>query len=133
MVLGEYCIGLNVKNIQSSLKFYELLGFSILDGGFMNNEFPDTEHTKWLILDNGHTRICLFQGYFSDNVITFNPLNVLEVQESLKNHGLPFVKEVDLDNPKERKLAIICDPDGNQIMFDQKINRSKDLFLNIDP
>jgi len=115
MKLGEFSISLAVKNIDSSLNFYGALGFKCIDGGHINNDFPDSEAMKWCILQNGSIKIGLFQGMFNNNILTFNPTSVLGIQKHLKKENISLIKEVS----ESDKSIVLIDPDGNQIMFEK--------------
>jgi catechol-2,3-dioxygenase len=115
MNLGKFSLSLAVKDIDKSLDFYKKLGFEVIDGGHMNSDFPDSDDAKWRIMKNESATIGLFQGMFESNILTFNPSDSLQLQQKLKDSGVSFTKEA-----SENDLsAILSDPDGNMIMFDQ--------------
>lgn len=118
MELGQFSISLPVKNMKSSIDFYQKLGFEIIDGGHMNKGFPDGENTSWRILKSTSVVIGLFQGMFEESIMTFNPKDVRSIQKELKAKGVKLIKEADekTDGPEH---IILTDPDGNQIMMDQ--------------
>jgi catechol 2,3-dioxygenase-like lactoylglutathione lyase family enzyme len=118
MELGPFSISLRVKDIGKSLSFYELLGFKILDGGHVHQGYPDTEHTKWRILEHEGVKIGLFQGMFDQNIMTFNPTDVRGIQKILKAAGVKLSLEAD-ETTTGPAYITLEDPDGNQIMFDQ--------------
>jgi len=118
MNLGTFSLSLKVKSIEESIDFYSKLGFKIIDGGHQNEVFPDTAQMKWRILQHESLKIGLFQGMFEQNILTFHPNNVLEIQQKLKIEGITFVKEA-VENSTEENSAILTDPDGNQIMLEQ--------------
>ena len=64
MELGAFSVGLAVKDLEASRKFYEKFGFKAFLGDPSKN---------WLILKNGGHVIGLFQGMFEKNILTFNP------------------------------------------------------------
>src|SRR5204863_671476 len=64
MQLGNFCISLAVKDIKLSKAFYEKLDFKQVSGKLEQN---------WVVLQNGTTKIGLFQGMFEKNSLTFNP------------------------------------------------------------
>lgn len=119
MELGNFSLSLKVEDMESSLSFYEKLGFKVIDGGHINQGFADTDTMKWRILESPAVKIGLFQGMFEDNILTFNPKNVLEIQNNLKQNGISFIKEADENSADGFISAILTDPDGNQIMLDQ--------------
>lgn len=118
MDLGQFSISLAVKNMNSSLDFYQNFGFEIIDGGHMNQGFPDSENSSWRILKSGHTVIGLFHGMFDDNLMTFNPKDVRSIQKELKKKNVALIKEAD-ETTTGPEHIILTDPDGNQIMLDQ--------------
>ncbi|MEM6735179.1 MAG: VOC family protein [Bacteroidota bacterium] len=118
MNLGQFSISLSVKNLEVSLDFYQKLGFEIIDGGHMNQGFPDTDSTSWRILKSGDAVIGLFHGMFEETIMTFNPLDVRSIQKELKKKGVSLIKEAD-EKTEGPEHIIMTDPDGNQIMFDQ--------------
>ena len=119
MNLGNFSISLNVKDIDASVGFYEKLGFKVIDGGHTNQGFADNDTMKWRILENPSVKIGLFQGMLENNILTFNPGNVIEIQSALKNNGITFIKEANENSRDAYVSAILADPDGNQIMLDQ--------------
>jgi catechol 2,3-dioxygenase-like lactoylglutathione lyase family enzyme len=118
MDLGQFSISLPVKDMTASLKFYQNLGFEIIDGSHKNEGFPDTENTSWRILQSGNAVIGLFHGMFEDSIMTFNPKDVRSIQKELKAKGVNLIKEAD-ENSDGPEHIIMTDPDGNQIMMDQ--------------
>ncbi|NND06778.1 MAG: VOC family protein [Saprospiraceae bacterium] len=117
--LGTFSISLAVKNMQSSLSFYEALGFQVIDGGHVNSGFPDTEKSKWRILASQETKIGLFEGMFPENILTFYPPDVRAIQRDLKASGIPVLKEAD-ETTQGPESIILEDPDGNRILLDQQ-------------
>ena len=69
MDLGNFSLSLAVKDIAVSRAFYEAFDFAVIAG---------EQEQGWLILRNGDAKIGLFQGMFEANIITFNPLDVLD-------------------------------------------------------
>lgn len=118
MNLGQFSLSLPVKDMEASLEFYTNLGFEIIDGGHMNEGFPDSESTSWRILKNGHAVIGLFHGMFENSIMTFNPTDVRGIQKELKSKGVSFIKEAN-ESTEGPEHIIMTDPDGNQIMLDQ--------------
>ena len=123
MDLGAFSISLTVKDLETSKKFYENLGFSIFGGDASQN---------WLILKNGDHIIGLFQGMFDKNSLTFNPgwdqnantlesfTDVREIQKKLKARGMKILSEAD-ENTTRPASIILEDPDGNPILIDQHV------------
>jgi catechol 2,3-dioxygenase-like lactoylglutathione lyase family enzyme len=118
--LGAFSLSLSVKDLQVSIAFYEKLGFSKLGGDGEN----------FIILQSGQTVIGLFQGMFEGNMMTFNPgwdqnggeteafTDLRYIQKRLKAEGVVFDQEAD-EGSTGRAMAMLKDPDGNVILFDQ--------------
>ena len=111
MELGQHHIALNVKNLQASKDFYLKMGF-LVDERFSNEE------RKWLIMRNGNLIIGLYEGIIPRNTLTFSPGNIFELQNKLKQNGVPLVLEAD-KNAKGTAHFLILDPDGNPLFFEQ--------------
>ena len=121
MKLGSFSISLTVKDINTSLAFYEKLGF-VYKGGNIDQ--------KWIVLKNGNAIIGLFEGMFEQNIITFNPGwnenaeniedfdDVRTIQTMLKNQGITLTREAD-GNTTGPEYITLTDPDGNNILIDQ--------------
>ncbi|NVK49852.1 MAG: VOC family protein [Cyclobacteriaceae bacterium] len=123
MKLGAFSISLSVKDLQASKKFYEQLGFSV---------FAGSDDMNYLIMKNEQTLIGLFHEMFDKNILTFNPGwdqdakqlerfdDVREIQQSLKNQGIPLAQETD-PKGKGPGSILLFDPDGNGILIDQHV------------
>lgn len=122
--LGNFSVGLAVKDIAASRDFYEKLGFRVIMGN-------QAQH--WLILQNETATIGLFQGpMFTRNMLTFNPGwdraaqalpdfdDVREIQKQLKARGLTLTTEADESTSGPASL-MLTDPDGNPILVDQHV------------
>ena len=121
MQLGNFSVGLAVKNIEASRQFYEKFGFVV---------FMGDASSGWLILKNGEVVIGLFQGVFDKNTLTFNPgwdgnaepleqfTDVRELQRRLKAQGVALAAEADESTTGPAHFMAI-DPDGNPILVDQ--------------
>ena len=96
--LGNFSVSLTVKDIKASKAFYEKLDFKQVAGELEQN---------WVVLQNGTTKIGLFQGMLEKNSLTFNPgwdherktpadfQDVRELQRILKQRGLELQIEAD--------------------------------------
>ena len=123
MQLGSFSLSLAVKNLEASRQFYEKLGFT---------NFGGDPARHWLILKNGDLVIGLFEGMFQRNAMTFNPgwdgnartlieyTDVRELQRQLRMRGVRFVREAD-ESTTGAASFLIVDPDGNPILFDQRV------------
>ncbi len=110
MNLGSFSVSLAVKDITKSRRFYQTLGFSVVDGD---------EQENWLILANGHAKIGLFQGMFDHNILTFNPPDVSAIREAATSAGYPIEPAVQPGESAPSHI-MVKDPDGNTILFDQR-------------
>ncbi len=127
MQLGNFSVSLAVKDIAVSRAFYEKLGFRVFGGNAAKG---------WLILQNDTATIGLFQGMFEKNTLTFNPgwdrsaktlpqfTDVRDLQKSLKEKGIEFATQAD-ETSSGPASFVIMDPDGNPILVDQHVPRSK--------
>lgn len=127
MELGNFSVSLAVKDIKASLAFYEKLGFKPVGGKLEQN---------WIVLQNGSTKIGLFQGMFPKNLMTFNPgwsqdrmalerfQDVRELQRALKARGLTMPVEAD-ESTQGPAHFVVTDPDGNDLLFDQHVASPK--------
>jgi catechol 2,3-dioxygenase-like lactoylglutathione lyase family enzyme len=125
--LGNFSVSLNVKDIQASKAFYEKLGFKQVSGKLEQN---------WVVLQNGTTKIGLFQGMFEKNSLTFNPgwdherktpqdfQDVRELQRILKQRGIKLLTEADESTDGPASFTLV-DPDGNPILVDQHVPKPK--------
>lgn len=124
MQLGNFSISLNIKDLTVSKEFYEKLGFVV---------FAGEEEQGWLVMKNGDTNIGLFQGMFDKNIMTFNPgwdqsatplkafTDVRDIQKKLKEAGITFDQEA--EDGVGPASFMVTDPDGNQILFDQHVEK----------
>lgn len=119
MDFGNFSISLNVKDILTSQDFYQKLDFKAIDGGHISEVYPDKEGERWRIMQKDGVTIGLFQGMFDYNIITFNPPDVRAIQKKLQAEGITFTTEADLDAEGPGFISL-NDPDGNQILFDQR-------------
>ena len=125
--LGNFSISLNVKDIKASKAFYEKLDFEQVAGNLEQN---------WVVLQNGTTKIGLFQGMFEKNSLTFNPgwdherktpedfQDVREIQRILKQRGIELQTEADESTDGPAYFTLV-DPDGNPILVDQHVPKPK--------
>ncbi|MBI1835639.1 MAG: VOC family protein [Flavobacteriia bacterium] len=119
--LGNFSMSLSVKDLKVSQKFYEDIGFEV---------FADHSKDNYVILKNGKTVIGLFQGFFSNNILTFNPGWDENAKKVKKNDDIRIIekhlleKNIKLDSGVEENSEgpgyfTLTDPDGNAILFDQ--------------
>jgi lactoylglutathione lyase len=123
MELGAFSISLAVKDLGTSMAFYEKFGFKVFAGDASQN---------WLIMKNGDHVIGLFQGMFEKNILTFNPgwdsnaqklaafTDVRDLQRQLKAQGVQLQQEAD-ESATGPASFIVIDPDGNPILIDQHV------------
>ncbi len=122
MNLGNFSVGLAVKNLEASRAFYSKLGFKPGNG----------DGKTWLVMQNGTTKIALFQGMFERNMFTFNPgwdsngnalesfTDVRELQRQLIASGIVPTKTAD-ESTTGPEHFMLTDPDGNPILIDQHV------------
>ena len=120
MELGAFSVSLNVKDLEASRAFYEILGFTQTGG--------DGEH--YLILANGTTIIGIFHEMFEDNILTFNPglnqakellsdfTDVRAIRAKLVEAGIELTADTEPDGTGPAHIALL-DPDGNALLIDQ--------------
>ena len=123
MRLGNFSVSLAVKDIAASRAFYEKLGFEMVAG-------DQSQH--WVVLQNEHARIGLFEGMFKKNMLTFNPgwdgnkntladfEDVRELQKTLKARGIAPDPAAD-EATTGPAYFMLTDPDGNPILVDQHV------------
>lgn len=123
MRLGNFSVSLAVKDLPASRAFYEKLGFKMVSGDPSQN---------WIVLQNDTTKIGLFQGMFSKNMLTFNPgwdsnkatlsdfEDVRDIQKTLKSRGLSPDPAAD-ESTTGPAYLMLTDPDGNPILIDQHV------------
>ena len=126
MNLGNFSVGLAVKDLAASKAFYEKVGFKPIMG----------DGQRWQIMQSETATIGLFQGMFDKNVLTFNPgwdrsaqtlakfEDVRDIQARLKAAGITPAKPADESGSGPASMVIV-DPDGNQIVFDQHVPKGK--------
>jgi catechol 2,3-dioxygenase-like lactoylglutathione lyase family enzyme len=119
--LGAFSMSLSVKDLKTSVEFYEKLGFKTFGGAMEQN---------YVIMKNGNTLIGLFQGMFEGNMLTFNPGwnenaenvkkfdDVRVIQKHLKENGVALTTEA-ADSTSGPAFIMLNDPDGNVILLDQ--------------
>ncbi|MEO0401112.1 MAG: VOC family protein [Pseudomonadota bacterium] len=127
-MIGCFSVSLSVKDLSASRTFYEALGFEAAHG--------DMAH-GFVIMQNGTTKIGLFQGMFEGNILTFNPgwddtaqvLDTFEdvraTQSRLQSQGIAISVPTEADGTGPASIQIV-DPDGNVIMLDQHVGRPLD-------
>lgn len=119
--LGAFSVSLSVKDLKTSKRFFEDLGFSPLGGSIEQN---------YLIMKNGNALIGIFQDMFEGNILTFNPGwdqnasnidpfdDVREIQRRLKSKNIKIDTGVD-EKSKGPGSLMFTDPDGNIFLIDQ--------------
>ncbi|MEM9072984.1 MAG: VOC family protein [Myxococcota bacterium] len=122
MKLGCFSVSLAVKDLATSKAFYRKLGFDVVAGD---------EAQNYLILQNGTTKIGLFQGMFEDNLMTFNPgwgddasplesfTDIREIKTRLEEAGIAV--EGGPEGESGPGHCVIKDPDVNTILLDQHV------------
>jgi catechol 2,3-dioxygenase-like lactoylglutathione lyase family enzyme len=120
MELGALSVSLAAKDIETSKRFYEKLGFTVFMGDQSQN---------WLIMKNGGHVIGLFQGMFEKNFLTFNPgwnseaqplREFTDVRELQRQLGVSMISEA-VESSTGPASFMMADPDGNTILVDQHV------------
>jgi len=119
MELGQFSVSLAVKDLKKSQEFYEKLGFTRILGGKPDDVV--TSGKGWAILQNGGAVIGLFQGMFTENILTFNPTDIRAVKAALEKQSIALELQNMLGPLTDNSPAYarLKDPDGNNILFDQ--------------
>ena len=112
MKLGNNSLSLAVKDIAKAKEFYIKLGFEPVKNAGSVEE-------KWMILQNEHTQIGLFQDMFEQNIITFNPPDARNIFNELKAKGIEPSVAKTMESENGPCHFIVTDPDGNTLLFDQ--------------
>jgi len=127
MQLGNLCVCLSVKDLHVSKAFYEKLDFKQVSGDLKQN---------WVVLQNGTTKIGLFQGMLEKNMLTFNPgwdherklpkdfQDVRDLQRIVKERGIALQTEADESTDGPASFTLV-DPDGNPILVDQHVPKPR--------
>ncbi|MDY8137353.1 VOC family protein [Aquimarina sp. 2201CG5-10] len=110
MDLGDFSMSLAVKDIKASHSFYEKIGYKIVNGSL---------DQKWAILENGTSRIGLFQGMFPTNTLTFTPSDIRIFYKKISEKGIKITLPNGIDKKEGPASFMITDPDGNPILIDQ--------------
>ena len=107
MKLGSFTVCLAVKDLEASKAFYEKLDFQQVSGDVKK---------RWVVVQNGTTKIGLFQGLIPKNSLTFNPgstperetlkdfQDVRELQHVLKSRGIA----VKIADGFPRAAPVVC-------------------------
>jgi catechol 2,3-dioxygenase-like lactoylglutathione lyase family enzyme len=122
MKLGVFSLSLSVKDLATSLAFYEKLGF----------EKVHVEE-KYAIVKNGTTIVGMFEGMFEGNMLTFNPgwdheqnlvegfTDVRDLRKDLTAAGVDVPAASGDEAASGPASFMITDPDGNVILVDQHV------------
>lgn len=122
MRLGNFSVSLAVKDLAASRAFYEKLGFRQVAGNAKN----------WLVLQNGTSKVGLFQGMFDKNMLTFNPGwdsngnpipefdDVRDLQRTIKSRSVTPATAADEASTGPASFMVV-DPDGNPVLVDQHV------------
>ena len=103
---------LKVEQIEASIRFYQKLGFTPIEG-------QGSPAENWILLKNGSSLIGLYQDMFPRNILA------IEVSDARSQYHLFKSKEIEIatwskiDHPSGPCHFSIIDPDGNSILFNQ--------------
>lgn len=106
--LGQFSLCINVKDIKTSLEFYQKLDFEKTGGDITDG---------WVILQNGNLELGLFQGHFKEShLLNFRKEDVYKIDKELKSRGI--LMKSDAEKESDGSVgATLEDPDGNLIYF----------------
>lgn len=122
MKLGVFSLSLSVKDLATSLAFYEKLGFEKVHA-----------QEKYAIVKNGTTIVGMFEGMFEGNMLTFNPgwdheqnvvegfTDVRDLRKGFAAAGVEVPDAADDEAASGPASFSVTDPDGNVILFDQHV------------
>lgn len=105
MKLGQPELSLNVKDLQSSMRFYQALGLRRVEGD------PGDD---WVVVEGGGLRVGLYQGHVPDNSISFFGGDIAGVAADLEEAGFQSSISPCLEEDGSTG-AHFRDPDGNRI------------------
>ncbi len=105
MYLGWFELGLDVRNIEKSLKFYEALGFQLVEGSI---------EERTVTLQKDDCRLALYQGYIKGNQLIFRGGDVRNIAHEATQKGLSFETEPFVGDDGGTG-AMLRDPDGNGV------------------
>ncbi len=113
MDLGTFSVSLPVKDLETSIPFYEAFGFRVVH---------DAREQDYVVLEQGTTKVGLFQGMFERPILTFNPDGGIEaihaaVQGALAGTGAE-VSELQEGYGEGGRFFTAKDPDGHDLMVD---------------
>lgn len=103
---GQLC--LKVRSLKPSLAFYGKLGFRRIGGNPRHG---------YVILQNGHWQLGLFQGHITQNLVNFRGGDVKKLCTALKKKGLKPARDA-REYEGGGVDALLKDPDGNVIYLD---------------
>ena len=107
MDLGEYTACLNVQDLERSIRFYQKLGFEMVE---------DQRHENWAVLKHNNLFLSLYQGHIQQNLINFRGGDIEAIAHEIAARGIDFSLP-GAEHPDGSWSAEVCDPDGNKIFF----------------
>jgi catechol 2,3-dioxygenase-like lactoylglutathione lyase family enzyme len=105
--LGKLFVCLNVEDLQTSVDFYQKVGFGMTGGDLAD---------KWAILSDGENELHVFEGHVISNTLNFRGGDVFAIAAALKEQGLAMTSDAVTEDDGSDG-AWIRDPDGNEIYF----------------
>ncbi|MEM7334210.1 MAG: VOC family protein [Chloroflexota bacterium] len=107
MDLGEYTPCLKVADINSSIEFYEKLGFKLIE---------DFREENWAVLLHNNMVLSLYQEHIERNLINFRGGDIKAIEKEATANGIEFSKPATRHDDNSWSAEIL-DPDGNVIFF----------------
>ena len=105
---GVFQVSLPVKNLATTVAFYERLGFCSADS---------KPEDRVLGMSNGRDRICLYQGHLDPEELQliFWQGDIDAVADTVRREGLGFFREPGRDD--KGAAFMLKDPDGRPLFF----------------
>ena len=107
MQLGHFEVGLDVRDIERSLAFYEKLGFRVVEGDVGR---------RFVTIQNGNCQLSLYQGHLDppETQLIFWNGDVEAIASALQQRSLTFERGP-AKHDDGGTAALLRDPDGHPI------------------
>lgn len=107
MDLGEHTLCLSVANLERSIRFYQDIGFEIVE---------DKREQLWAVVRHNNLVLSLFQGHIERNLMNFRGGDVGEIDRKLQEKGIRLEQRAHQESDGSLS-AEVHDPDGNVVYF----------------